>query len=752
VNPLFQILYVEDNVQDADLTLTYFFEHAGDFKIEIAKTGQECLDRLSKNTYDLLLLDHRLPDMEGLDVLRKLAHARIAVPAVIVTGAGDEELVVQALHLGASDYVSKTDNYLEPLPDLLRGVIEEDRFKKSQGLITSVQMRVLYIEHNSMDVELTLRHFADAAPQFEIDAVHTSNDALTRLRQQPPYDAVLADLRMPDQNGLDFVREAKHLHIPLPPFIILSGKGDEAAAIASLKLGATDYVTKRPGYLDTLPCTIDRAITHDRLNRLNRQLRTELDEHKQAEIERQNLEEQLRVSQKLEAIGKLAGGIAHDFNNMLNIILGYGQFAIEKLPLDSPIRSDVETMIKAANKAARLTHQLLAFSRKQMLQPMPLDLNVIITAIDKMLRRILGEDIELVHSLAPDLGVVMADQDQIEQVLMNLVINARDAMPEGGKLTVETCNVEIDNEYSAHHVAMKPGQYVMMAVTDTGYGMDEQTKSKIFEPYFTTKENGKGTGLGLSTVYGVIRQSGGNVWVYSEPGQGTTFKIYFPRELSAEALVQVTPAVKTCTGGTETILLVEDEEAVRNLTKRILSTAGYCVLTAANGNEALEIFKTHQKEIHLLLTDIVMPQMGGKVLAEQLLRIMPKLKVIFMSGYADNAITTQGLLDNNTLFIGKPFSATDMLRKIREAFGHEEKAHVRIETQKQRLAIKTVPLDVLDKLCKAVKSARYDEIIQLISTVRTMQPDVADRLQKMADIFDYDGLLGLINPNNRDQE
>ena len=283
MNSSLRVLYAEDNAQDADLTRAYFSEHAPDFEIEIVETGQACLDRLSGTGCDLLLLDHRLPDMEGLDVLRTLVHTGVPVPVVMVTGSGDEELVVKALHLGAANYVPKLGNYLETLPDLLRLVIEEHRLKRSQGLLAAGPRRILYVEHHAMDIDLTLRHFAEVAPQFELDVVRTCADALARLARPPAYDAVLIDLRMPDQSGLDFVREAKRRGLPLPPFIMISGKGDEAAAIASLTLGAADYVAKRDGYLDQLPYTIDRAIVHDRLNRLNAQLQAELVERKRAQ-------------------------------------------------------------------------------------------------------------------------------------------------------------------------------------------------------------------------------------------------------------------------------------------------------------------------------------------------------------------------------------------------------------------------------------------------------------------------------------
>jgi len=392
----------------------------------------------------------------------------------------------------------------------------------------------------------------------------------------------------------------------------------------------------------------------------------DITERKRAEAVRQQLEEQLRTAQKMEAIGSLAGGVAHDFNNILSVIRSYTAFVQETVPRGSPLHHDLLEIEKAGERATALTRQLLAFSRKQILQPVALDLNQVAAGVEKMLRRIVGEDIDFVQVLAPDLGVVRADPGQLEQVLMNLVVNARDAMPEGGKLTIETANVEIDEEYAARHVDVTPGSYVQLVVTDTGCGMDEQTKARLFEPFFTTKEKGKGTGLGLSTVYGIVKQSGGNIWVYSEPGQGTTFKIYLPRELGAAATVTQAPEVVARPTGTETVLVVEDEEALRKVAKRSLTAAGFTVLTAADGVEALETAARHAGEIHLLLTDVVMPKMSGRALAVELTKTRPAIQVLYMSGYTDNAIVHHGVLDPGTQFLPKPFSGNDLTRKVRE--------------------------------------------------------------------------------------
>jgi len=391
----------------------------------------------------------------------------------------------------------------------------------------------------------------------------------------------------------------------------------------------------------------------------------DITERKRAAEERANLEEQVRVAQKMEAVGLLAGGVAHDFNNLLSVIRSYVDFAIEDLREGDPIRDDMLEVRKAAKRATVLTRQLLAFGRRQLLQPVPLDLNQVVGGVESMLRRIIGEDIDLVPILAKDLGRVMADPGQIEQVITNIAVNARDAMPHGGKLIIETANADLDEEYAAGHVSVRPGPYVMLAITDTGCGMDKETQARIFEPFFTTKEKGKGTGLGLSMVYGIVKQSGGNIWVYSEIGLGTTFKVYLPRTDTPPAETVSSSPPEKITGG-ETVLIVEDDDSVRRIAKRVLTSAGYRVLSAANGGEALLLCEEQGTEVDLLLTDVVMPQMNGKELADRLALQRPGLKVLFMSGYSDNAIAHQGVLDPGTRFLEKPFSAVMLTRKVRE--------------------------------------------------------------------------------------
>jgi signal transduction histidine kinase/CheY-like chemotaxis protein len=380
--------------------------------------------------------------------------------------------------------------------------------------------------------------------------------------------------------------------------------------------------------------------------------------------EHRRLETQLRQLQKMEGIGRLAGGIAHDFNNVLGVILGYGDRLLRRLPEDE--RKEIREVMKAAEHAATLTRQLLSFSRKQVLEPRILDPNVVVQEIEGMLRRIIGEDIHLVTVLRQRGGAIKADPGQLHQVIMNLAINARDAMPNGGTLTIETADTELDESYAAEHLEVCPGPYVMLAVSDTGIGMDRETQSRIFEPFFTTKEAGKGTGLGLATVYGIVKQSGGHLWVYSELGHGTTFKVYLPRVANAAEGAQAPAASNPLPKGTETILLVEDDESLRDLAREILEEQGYAVLKASTGKMALELAEEHAGPIHLVMTDLVMPGMSGRELAERVTKRRLESRVLFMSGYTDDALERQGILEGNAAFVGKPFTLDGLLRKVRE--------------------------------------------------------------------------------------
>jgi two-component system, cell cycle sensor histidine kinase and response regulator CckA len=382
-------------------------------------------------------------------------------------------------------------------------------------------------------------------------------------------------------------------------------------------------------------------------------------------------EEQLRHAQRMEAVGSLAGGVAHDFNNLLVVIQGYAELIARDLGSSHRSQTDLGEILAAARRAAALTSQLLAFSRRQILQPQILDLNDVLRRVELMLRRVIGEDITLSMRLSDPLGRVNADPGQLEQVVMNLAVNARDAMPDGGRLTIETADVELDEAYAAQHPGATTGRQVMVAVSDTGIGMDEETRRRLFEPFFTTKPAGRGTGLGLATVYGIVKQSKGSIWVYSEPGKGTTFKIYLPAVGGAATPVTAPPVDVPALVGTETVLLVEDQVEVRGLIEKTLGRAGYRVLAASDGAEALGVARVHDGPIHVLLTDVVLPGKSGREIAREILTVRDDVRVLYMSGYTDDAIVRHGVLEAGLAFIQKPFAGSGLLHKVREVLSAE---------------------------------------------------------------------------------
>lgn len=513
-------------------------------------------------------------------------------------------------------------------------------------------VHILYLEDNPMDAEMIERSLAKAGILFDATVVSTRADFEAELAKKA-YDLILCDNRLPSFDGLAALRLVRE-KLPEIPFIFVSGSIGEDAAIEALQRGATDYILKdRPGRLAS---AVRRAI-HDSEERKKRQ---------EAEEALRRSEEQVRQIQKLEAIGQLAGGVAHDFNNLLTIINGRSQLMMAKFQPEDPFRKELELIYKTGARAANLTRQLLAFSRKQVLQPRILDLNAVVSDITKMLRRLIGEDIELSLVLQPGLGHVKADPGQVEQVIMNLSVNARDAMPNGGKLTIETSNVDLIKKNAEDPVEMTPGAYVMFSVMDNGVGMDAETQKRAFEPFFTTKGVGKGTGLGLSTVYGIVKQSGGHIGFDSEPGKGTDFKIYLPRVEAALDSSAMKSASTLLSSGRETILVVEDEDEIRWLIQEVLHSFGYTVIQASNGRQALEFASQHTGPIDLLLTDIVMPEMGGRDLAAKLLAMRPTLRVLFMSGYTSDALVKQGIQEQQIAILEKPFAPDVLSHKIRE--------------------------------------------------------------------------------------
>jgi two-component system, cell cycle sensor histidine kinase and response regulator CckA len=511
-------------------------------------------------------------------------------------------------------------------------------------------IKILIVEDLIADAELIERQLRKAHITFQSRRVDTKEAFLAALHEFEPA-IVLSDYNLPQFSGPEALKLLKEAESPVP-FILVTGSLTEEVAVACMKQGAHDYILKSS--LTRLPTAVLNAL------------------EKAKTVERLRAsEEQLRMSQKLEAVGQLAGGVAHDFNNLLTVITGYSDLVLANLSETDSNRSKVEEIKRAAQRASSLTRQLLAFSRKQVLQPRLFNLNDLVAEMSKMLKRLIGENIEMQTSFGPE-APINADPGQIEQVLMNLVVNARDAMPKGGSLTVETSCVEIDDDYARAHLNIEPGLYVLLAVSDTGGGMDAETRKRIFEPFFTTKEQGKGTGLGLSTVYGIVNQSGGTIWVYSELGIGTVFKVYLPAAVGREMETRVAATQESIPRGSETILIVEDGPQIRQLAWECLTHCGYKVVTAADGLEALEFVERCNERIDLIVTDLVMPRMGGRTLIKRVSSVQPHIRVLYMSGYTNDAIVNHGVLDGTVWFIQKPFAFDALARKVREVLDSEE--------------------------------------------------------------------------------
>jgi two-component system cell cycle sensor histidine kinase/response regulator CckA len=664
VSAALRVLYAEDSPADADLTRQYFAEEAPGIALEIVESGEACLARLQQGCHDVLLLDNHLPDMEAVDVLKALPPQAQAIPIVVATAIGDEELVIRVLRMGAWDYVPKHGDYIARLPGILRQAFVEYHEQRGAGHTAQRSARrILYVERHAADIDLTVASFAEQAPYLRVESVRSSEEALAMI-QESEYHLVLIDLRMPEMNALDFLREVRHRRLAVP-VVIVTGLGEESAAVAALKLGASDYVVKRDDYLTQLPYVIDHAIDRAQLARVNERLEVELADREKAEKDRALMAEQLQQAQKIDSLGLLAGGVAHDFNNLLTVIGSNADLMLDQLDRRDPLWEHATDIRTAAVRAADLTRQLLAFSRKQLLQPRVVDLNALIRESAKMLRRLLNENVELLTNLEPESAPVHVDPGQFDQVLVNLAVNGRDAMPRGGRLTIATQDVTVDDRAAQPRASFRPGRYVLLTVTDTGGGIPKEILPRIFEPFFTTKEHGKGTGLGLSMVYGIVKQSGGWIWIDSELGRGTTVKVYFPRDDSPVS-ANDTPAALVSRRGTETVLVVEDEESVRKLTSHVLRRHGYEVLEAANAGEALLACEQHPSPIPLVITDIVMPGMSGPDLAERLRTLHPQMKLLFTSGYTDAAVVEHGLSTQTMVFLQKPFTPAELARKVRD--------------------------------------------------------------------------------------
>jgi two-component system, cell cycle sensor histidine kinase and response regulator CckA len=631
-----RLLMVEDSDDDAQLTLRELKRH--DYEVHAVRVQDAAAleAAISAGPWDLVISDWSMPEFSGLGALKTVRERGLDVPFLIVSGTIGEETAVSALKAGAADFVLKhrLARLVPAIERELRDSRERAARRNAEKALRESDQRYRRMVETTNEGVCTID--AGARTTF-------MNARLIALLGDTP-EAVL------DRPLLDFVHDDSRAAVETK----LEHRGAGT-------LGQTEVRLKRKDGA-TLWVLLDSTPIFDDAGDYEGTLFMAMDV-----TARKRLETQLRQAQKMEAIGSLAAGVAHDFNNVLSVIMSYANLVLEELRPGDPIRAELDEVRKAGEKGANLTRQLLAFSRQQLLEPRVLDLNQTALGMEKMLRRLLGEDVELSLLTGHRVGRVRADPGQMEQVIMNLVVNARDAMPSGGQVTIETANAELDASYAALHLDVVAGSYVMIAVTDTGTGMDAAVQARIFEPFFTTKEKGKGTGLGLSTVFGIIRQSGGHLWVYSEPGKGSTFKIYLPRiDDQAGHGTYPTPPPPATLRGSETVLLVEDEEQVRAIMRAILRRNGYNVLEAQNGGEAFLICEKYTAKIDLLLTDVVMPRMTGRELAERLSPMRPKMKVLYVSGYTENSIVHHGVLDAGIAFLQKPITPDALLRKVRE--------------------------------------------------------------------------------------
>ncbi|HUV51089.1 MAG TPA: response regulator [Anaerolineae bacterium] len=728
-NDIDQILIVEDSPTQAE-QLKYLLEQHN-YTVLVAESGKEALTLLDEHTPLLIISDIVMPEMNGYELCQEIKSGESTrdIPVILLTSLSGAEDVLEGLACGADNFLTKP-YHKDYLISHIEQILANKKLYKSERVRVGVEIlfggKKRFITANQQQMLTLLISSYEAAVQKNKELVKSREELIMfneRLEESvkertAELSAEIATRKSAEETLRESEAKYRNLTESLDELIYRADPETFVATYVNravekicgytveewlgdptlwestiypedkervfalftesqrkIKSGAVEYriISK-----DKTERWVEDHISWEKDQQGNvvslNGVISDITERKQAEEEKKKLEAQLYQSQKMEAIGTLAGGVAHDFNNLLTVIIGNAHLVLMDVIKDESLREKIEEIEKAGDKAASLTRQLLAFSRKQIIIPRVLDLNELLTGIEKMLGRLIGEDVELLTIPEPALWRVEVDPGQMEQVIMNMAINAKDAMPLGGKLTIETANIDLDESYFRKHgiEGEKPGHYVMLAVSDTGIGMDKETLSRIFDPFFTTKEVGKGTGLGLSTAYGIVKQNNGFIWVYSEPGQGSTFKVYLPRaEGDADSEEkQRLPVIEL--DGSETILLVEDDDGLRKFAQKVLLLHGYKVLDAENGEDALRVSQAHEGPIHLMITDVVMPRMGGKELSEKLRPFYPRIKVIYMSGYTDNAIVEHGVLAPGLNFLQKPFAPESLARKVREVLDAEK--------------------------------------------------------------------------------
>jgi signal transduction histidine kinase len=628
MNP-YRILHLEDNPVDAMVIQSHLAASDLNFEILQLETEVDYLSAIENETFALILADYTLPPFDGLTALRIAREKCPDTPFIILSGTIGDDLAVETLKNGATDYVLKSC-LGRLLPVVTRAIQEsEDRLARRQA------------KKALRDAEEQMRFTVARIP-----ALVWTTDRELRFTSLQGAGLVTG--------GWNAAMIGQSMINPAAPQNDITLAKEHLAALAGNNVTYDVSLNGKDHQVHVAPLTNSDGEIIGCIG-----LAVDV-------TERNALEMQMRQAQKMEAVGQLAGGIAHDFNNLLTVITGYSDLTLLRLDPSDPLRDNIDEVNKACDRAAGLTRHLLAFSRKQVLKPEVLNLNDTVSEMSRMLLPLIGENVDLAIELSPDLWQVKADSGQIEQILANLAVNAKDAMLLGGKLAIKTCNIFLDEEIVRRYESVQSGPHVLLTMSDTGHGMNPETVSRVFEPFFTTKEVGKGSGLGLSTVYGIVKQSGGYISIDSEVGRGTTFKIYLPRVDEEVGAMEVSPRPSALLPGRETVLVVEDDNQVRSVAAMVLEISGYDVLTAANGGEALLLCEQFKSKIDLLLTDMIMPGMGGQELSKRLLRLRPGTRVVYMSGYSENANIHHGVIEEGSDFIEKPFSPEVLTRRIRE--------------------------------------------------------------------------------------